>query len=156
MKINNYSNENYRTALLNHWLTRVAEIGSLKSSDKGFAFLCPFLIASMAQKNNQTDLNLPFDESVMSEVNVKKYTSGFEDFIIEELILFTNYDDFDLMQTTFNVISPSIVTSRIKLYSDCTESETGLIASSKKLNIFFSIIGNSLAEFSLEVFTFLE
>lgn len=150
MQINNYTHENQRTGLLNHWLSRVAEIGSLESSDKGYALLCPFFIASRAQKNYQTELNLPFDESVMSEVNKKKHTSEFENYILEELILFTNYDDFDLKQTTFNVISTSIVTSRIKLYKDCDESGSGLIASSKKLNIFLSIIGGSLTEFNLE------
>ncbi|MDB4083322.1 hypothetical protein N9502_03545 [Vicingaceae bacterium] len=86
----------------------------------------------------------------MSEVNEKKYTSEFEDYILEELILYTNYDAFDLKQTTFNVISTSILTSRIKLYKDCAASESGLIASSKKLNIFLSIIGDSLTEFNLE------
>lgn len=150
MKINNYTQENLRIGLLNHWLTRIAEIGSLQSSNKGYAFLCPFLVASRAQSNNQTVLNLPFAESVMSEVNEKKYTSEFEDYILEELILYTNYDAFDLKQTTFNVISTSILTSRIKLYKDCAASETGLIASSKKLNIFLSIIGDSLTEFNLE------
>ena len=150
MKINNYTQENLRIGLLNHWLTRIAEIGSLQSSNKGYAFLCPFLVASRAQSNNQKVLNLPFAESVMSEVNEKKYTSEFEDYILEELILYTNYDAFDLKQTTFNVISTSILTSRIKLYKDCVASESGLIASSKKLNIFLSIIGDSLTEFNLE------
>ena len=150
MEINNYTQENLRIGLLNHWLTRIEEIGSLQSSNKGYAFLCPFLVASRAQSNNQKVLNLPFAESVMTEVNEKKYTSGFEDYILEELILYTSYDDFDFKQTTFNVISTSIVKSRIKLYVDCAASESGLIASSKRLNIFLSIIGDSLAEFNLE------
>ena len=150
MKINNYTQENLRSGLLNHWLTRIAEIGSLQSSNKGYAFLCPFLVASRAQSNNQTVLNLPFAESVMTEVNEKKYTSEFEDYILEELIIYTNYDAVDLRQTTFNVISTSILTSRIKLYKDCAASESGLIAYSKRLNIFLSIIGDSLTEFNLE------
>ena len=112
MKINNYTEENLRSGLLNHWLTRIAEIGSLQSSNKGYAFLSPFLVASRVQSNNHTVLNLPFAESVMTEVNEKKYTSEFEDYILEELIIYTNYDAVDLRQTTFNVISTSILTSR--------------------------------------------
>lgn len=150
MKINNYANEVQRNGLLSHWLKRIGEIGSLESSDKGYAFLCPFLIAAIAKKNDQEELSLPFDESVISIVNEKKYNSEFEAYILEELILFTEYNYLDLNSINFSLISDSIAASRIKLYEDCVESEFGLVAASKKLNIFLSIIGGSLSEFSIE------